>query len=141
MSLRYILEIKNKKDDGTQYIQIFGNNNLINELHEFAGIKIKEPFLDELPESFEKELNTDSLRALYKIVDDYCKDFAINGNTFDDFCDPFNILVSFDEFVAFGSWATVFQSAQMFYWLVRCKVITRDNFSINPDYMITFRYS
>lgn len=141
MSLRYILEIKNKKYDGIQYIQIFGRNDLIKKLHEFAGIKIKEPFLDELPESFEKELNTDSLRALYKIVDDYCKDFAMQGRTFEDPFDPFDISVSFDEFVAFGSWATVFQSAQMFYWLVRCKVITRDSFDINPDYTVTFRYS
>ena len=64
----------------------------------------------------------------------------MQDGTFDNFCDPFDISVSFDEFVTFGSWATVFQSAQMFYWLVRCKVITRENFDINPEYTVTFKY-
>lgn len=141
MSLRYILEIKNKKDGETHYIQIFGNNDLINKLHEFAGIKIPEPFLEEIPPSFKKELNTDSLRELYTIVDNYCKDFAMHGGTADGIFDPFDISVSLDEFTEFSSWATVFQSAQMFYWLVKYKVITRDNFDINPNHTVTFRYS
>ena len=65
MSLRYELEIKNKKTGSVRYIQLFGRNDLIDELHKFAGIKIKEPFLEEAPESFKKELNSDSLKELY----------------------------------------------------------------------------
>ena len=141
MSLRYILEVKNKKDGGTRYIQIFGNNDLINKLHEFAGIKIPEPFLEEIPPSFKKELNADSLRELYIIVDNYCKDFAMHGGAADGIFDPFDISVSLDAFTEFSSWATVFQSAQMFYWLVRYNVITKESFDINPDYAVTFRYS
>lgn len=140
MSLRYELEIKNKKTGGVRYIQLFGRNDLIDELHEFAGIKIEEPFLEETPESFEKELNSDSLKELYTIVDDYCKNFAMQGGTFDDLTDPSDIEISIDSFSAFGLFATVFQSAQMFYWLVKYKVITDNSFEINPDYTITFRY-
>ena len=65
----------------------------------------------------------------------------MQGGTFDDLTDPFDIEISIDSFSAFGFFATVFQSAQMFYWLVRCKVITKDSFDINPDYTVTFRYS
>lgn len=90
MSLRYMLEIRNKKIDSVQYIQIFGNNRFIKKLHEFAGI--------ETPEPFEKELNTNSLRALYTVVDNYCKDFAMQGGTFNDLTDPFNSSINFDEF-------------------------------------------
>ena len=141
MFLRYELEIKNKKTGSVRYIQLFGRNDLIEELHEFAGIKIEEPFLEETPESFEKELNSDSLKELYTIVDNYCKNFAMQGGTFDGLTDPFDIEISIDSFSAFGLFATVFQSAQMFYWLVRYKVITRESFDINPDYTVTFRYS
>lgn len=142
MSLRYILEIKNKTDGETRHIiQLFGRNDLINELHAFAGIKIEEPFLEETPESFEKELNKDSLKELYTVVDNYCKNFAMNGGTFDDLTDPFDIDISFDSFSVFGFFATVFQSAQMFYRLIKYKVITRDSFDINPEYTVTLSYN
>ena len=142
MSLRYILEIKNKTDGKTRHIiQLLRRNDLIDELHAFAGIKIEEPFLEETPESFEKELNKDSLKELYTVVDNYCKNFAMNGGTFDDLTDPFDIDVNIVSFSAFGLFATVFQSAQMFYWLVRYNVITRDSFDINPEYTVTLTYS
>ena len=141
MSLRYELEIKNKKTGSVRYIQLFGRNDLIDELHEFAGIKIKEPFLEETPESFEKELNSDSLRELYTIVDNYCKNFAMRGGTFDDLTDPFSVYINFDTFLTLSAFATVFQSAQMFYRLVKYNVITRDSFDINPEYTVTLSYN
>lgn len=141
MSLRYELEITNKKTGGVRYIQLFGRNYLIDELHEFAGIKIEEPFLEETPESFEKELNSDSLKELYTIVDNYCKNFAMRGGTFDDLTDPFDVYINFDTFLTLSAFATVFQSAQMFYRLVKYNVITRDSFDINPEYTVTLSYS
>lgn len=142
MSLRYILEIKNKTDGETRHIiQLFGRNDLINELHAFAGIKIEEPFLEETPESFEKELNKDSLKELYTVVDNYCKNFAMRGGTFDDLTDPFDVYINFNTFLTLSAFATVFQSAQMFYRLVKYNVITRDSFDINPEYTVTLTYS
>lgn len=135
------MKSKIKKTGSVRYIQLFGRNDLIEELHEFAGIKIEEPFLEETPESFEKELSSDSLKELYTIVDNYCKNFAMRGGTFDDLTDPFGVYINFDTFLTLSAFATVFQSAQMFYWLVRYKVITRESFDINPDYTVTFRYS
>ena len=141
MSLRYELEIKNKKTGDVRYIQLFGRNYLIDELHEFAGIKIEEPFLEETPESFEKELNSDSLKELYTIVDNYCKNFAMQGGTFDDLTDPFGVYINLDTFLTLSAFATVFQSAQMFYRLVKYNVITRDSFDINPEYTVTLSYN
>lgn len=142
MSLRYILEIKNKTDGETRHIiQLFGRNDLINELHAFAGIKIEEPFLEETPESFEKELNKDSLKELYTVIDNYCKNFAMRGGTFDDLTDPFDVYINFNTFLTLSAFATVFQSAQMFYRLVKYNVITRDSFDINPEYTVTLTYS
>jgi len=73
MSYRYEISItKNNKE--LESIQLF-RNMIIQDIHEFIANKFNLKFIDEEPD-FEVELDSDTLNELYKIIDNYCYEFA-----------------------------------------------------------------
>ena len=73
MSYRYELNI-NKNNKELESIQLF-RNMIIQDIHEFIANKFNLKFIDEEPD-FEVELDSDTLNELYKIIDNYCYEFA-----------------------------------------------------------------
>lgn len=73
MSYRYEISItKNNKE--LESIQLF-RNMIIQDIHEFIANRFNLKFIDEEPD-FEVELDSDTLNELYKIIDNYCYEFA-----------------------------------------------------------------
>lgn len=77
MSFRYILETK-KDGETIDYIQLFGNNDYIEPVHNFIQERF---FADEESEfdedgCFEVVLSKDDLNELYRVVDKYCLDLV-----------------------------------------------------------------
>lgn len=72
MSFRYTLEIVDKNGKSLDYLQLFGNNDFIQELHEFA--KRHDGLQDY--EDFCVILNNETLNELYAVVDNCCLNFA-----------------------------------------------------------------
>lgn len=81
MSYRYELSI-HKDNKELEYIQLF-RNMIIPEIHEYISDKFNLKFIDDDCD-FEVELDNDTLNELYKIIDNYCynyakKDLAVNS--------------------------------------------------------------
>jgi hypothetical protein len=81
MSYRYELSI-HKDNKELEYIQLF-RNMIIPEIHEYISDKFNLKFIDDDCD-FEVELDSDTLNELYKIIDNYCynyakKDLAVNS--------------------------------------------------------------
>lgn len=81
MSYRYELSI-HKDNKELEYIQLF-RNMIIPEIHEYISDKFNLKFIDDDCD-FEIELDSDTLNELYKIIDNYCynyakKDLAVNS--------------------------------------------------------------
>lgn len=73
MSYKYEISItKNNKE--LESIQLF-QNMIIPEIHEYISNKFNLKFIDEEPD-FEVELDSDTLNELYKIIDNYCYEYA-----------------------------------------------------------------
>ncbi len=73
MSFRYTLEIVDKNGKSLDYLQLFGNNDFIQELHEFAK---RHNGLQDY-EDFSVILNNETLNELYAVVDNYCLNFVL----------------------------------------------------------------
>lgn len=73
MSFRYEVTITNEKTGKQGYVQLFGNNEYIPELHEFASKVTGEPADGD--GCFETKLNSKQLNELYKVVDNVCLEF------------------------------------------------------------------
>ena len=83
MSNRYCVEVFDSNKELVDYLQLFGNNDYIEELHEFAnecGFDIDGDYC------FEGQIDAKQLEELYKIVDKVCID--INNKS------PLNISVT-----------------------------------------------
>lgn len=79
MSFRYTLTVL-KQEEECGYIQLFGNNDFIEQVHDFT----QQRFQSELDEDlffeeglFKVRLNKDDLNELYRIVDAYCVDLVL----------------------------------------------------------------
>lgn len=73
MSYRYELSI-HKDNKELEYIRLF-RNMIIPEIHEYISNKFNLKFIDDDCD-FEVELDSDTLNELYKIIDNYCYEFA-----------------------------------------------------------------
>ena len=73
MSYRYELNI-NKNNPELESIQLF-RNMIIPEIHDYISDKFNLIFIDD-DTDFEVELDTNTLNELYKIIDNYCYEFA-----------------------------------------------------------------
>lgn len=73
MSYRYELSI-HKDNKELEYIQLL-RNMIIPELHDYISDKFNLTFIDD-DTDFEVELDNDTLNELYKIIDNYCYEFA-----------------------------------------------------------------
>lgn len=143
MSFRYEIIIeKNNKE--VNYIQLFGNNDYIEEVHDY--IKNKSNLENKLEDeaSFEVELSKNELNKLYKIIDEYClglarqKDYRyidVLKNYTDDYGDFGLYNLSYDNYY-------VLQSARLCKFLVDSEGI--DNFccpfEILDGYKVLFSY-
>ena len=143
MSFRYEIIIeKNNKE--VNYIQLFGNNDYIEEVHDY--IKSKFNLENELEDDdFEVELSKNELNELYKIIDKYCfklaqqKDYRyidVLEKYREDYGDFGLYNLSYDNYY-------VLQSARLCKFLVHSEGI--DNFccpfSILDGYKVIFKYS
>lgn len=73
MSYRYELRT-NKNNKELEYLQLF-RNMIIPEIHDYIHNKFNLKFIDD-DTDFEVELDTNALNELYKIIDNYCYEFA-----------------------------------------------------------------
>lgn len=80
MSFRYTLTVL-KQEEECGYIQLFGNNDFIEQVHDF----VEQRFQSELgADSFFEEglfkvrLDKDDLNELYRVVDAFCFDIVLN---------------------------------------------------------------
>lgn len=74
MSCRYTLSIYENHQE-KESIQLF-RNRIIPEIHDFIASTFSIPFDDDGEAYFEVELDSDTLNALYRIIDHYCYDYA-----------------------------------------------------------------
>lgn len=127
MSYRYEINItKNNKE--LESIQLF-RNMIIQDIHEFIANKFNLKFIDEEPD-FEIELDSDTLNELYKIIDNYCYEFAkrdLAVNSYIDLLYDYN-KYNYDDFglanidIAANN-LTVLQSAALNLFLTRSEKI------------------
>lgn len=80
MSFRYTLTVL-KQEEECGYIQLFGNNDFIEQMHDFAEQRLQ----SELDEDsffedglFKVRLDKDDLNELYRVVDAYCFELVLN---------------------------------------------------------------
>lgn len=73
MSYRYEISIY-KDNKELEYIQLF-RNMIIPEIHDYIADKFNLKFIEDDCD-FEVELDSDTLNELYKIIDNYCYEFA-----------------------------------------------------------------
>lgn len=74
MSYQYTLSIY-KNNQEKESIQLF-RNRIIPEIHDFIASTFSIPFDDDSEAYFEVELDSDTLNALYHIIDHYCYRYA-----------------------------------------------------------------
>lgn len=144
MSFRYEIIIeKNNKE--VNYIQLFGNNDYIKEVHDYIKNKFNLENDLENDLDFEVHLSKNKLNELYKIIDEYClglarqKDYRyidVLKNHTDDYGDFGLYNLSYNNYY-------VLQSARLCKFLVDSEGI--DNFCcpfhILDDYKVIFKYS
>lgn len=144
MSFRYILEITDKNNKSLDYLQLFGNNDFIKELHEFA--KRHDGLQDY--EDFSVILNNDTLNELYDVIDNYCldlvKDEVHNIISLKDCYDRYYGRISFGESLVdllYGNYYAM-QSARLYKWLFKSDYITGlvGDFRINEEVQVKFEY-
>ena len=73
MSYRYEMSIS-KNNKKLESVQLF-RNMIIPEIHEYISDKFNLTFIDD-DTDFEVELDSDTLNELYKIIDNYCYNYA-----------------------------------------------------------------
>lgn len=144
MSFRYTLEIIDEQGKSLDYLQLFGNNDFIKELHEFA--KRHDGLQDY--EDFCVILNNDTLNELYTVVDNCCLNFA-KDETYRkiDVIECYNKYygrISFGESLIdllYGNYYTM-QSARLYDWLFKSDYITGlvGDFEINGNVQVKFEY-
>lgn len=147
MSYRYELSI-HKDNKELEYIQLF-RNMIIPEIHEYISDKFNLKFIDDDCD-FEVELDNDTLNELYKIIDNYCYNYAkkdLAVNSYIDLLYNYN-KYNYDDFglanidIAANN-LTVLQSAALNLFLTRSEKIIGycHPFKIGEGINVLFRFS
>ena len=144
MSFRYTLEVIDKNNKSLDYLQLFGNNDFIQELHEFA--KRHDGLQDY--EDFCVILNNDTLNELYDVVDNCClnlaKDETYSKIDLNECYNRYHGRISFGESLTdllYGNYY-VMQSATLYNWLFKSDYITGlvGDFKIDEKVQVRFEY-
>lgn len=147
MSYRYELNI-NKNNPELESIQLF-RNMIIPEIHDYISDKFNLIFIDD-DTDFEVELDTNALNELYKIIDNYCYEFAKKDLAVNSYIDLlYNYKkYNYDDFglanidIAANN-LTVLQSAALNLFLTRSENIIGycHPFKIGEGINVLFRFS
>lgn len=147
MSYRYEISI-HKDNQELECIQLF-RNMIIPEIHEYIADKFNLKFIDD-DIDFEVELDNDNLNKLYKIIDNYCYEFAkkdLAVNSYIDLLYDYN-KYNYNDFglanidIAANN-LTVLQSAALNLFLTRSEKIIGycHPFKIGEGINVLFRFS
>lgn len=147
MSYRYeIIITKNNKE--LESIQLF-RNMIIPEIHEYIANKFDLTFIDD-DTDFEVELDNDTLNELYKIIDNYCYNYANQSLAVNSYIDLLYNYKKYD-YNDFGASnldvaannLTVLQSAALNLMLCRSEHIIgyTHPFKISEGVRVLFRFS
>lgn len=147
MSYRYELNI-NKDNKELESIQLF-RNMIIPEIHEYIANKFDLTFIDD-DTDFEVELDNDTLNELYKIIDNYCYNYANQSLAVNSYIDLLYNYKKYD-YNDFGASnldvaannLTVLQSAALNLMLCRSEHIIgyMHPFKISEGVRVLFRFS
>lgn len=147
MSYRYEISI-HKDNKELEDIQLF-RNIIIPEIHDYISDKFNLKFIDD-DTDFEVELDSDTLNELYKIIDNYCYEFAkkdLAVNSYIDLLYNYN-KYNYDDFglanidIAANN-LTVLQSAALNLFLTRSENIIGycHPFKIGEGINVLFKFS
>lgn len=143
MSFRYEIIIeKNNKE--VNYIQLFGNNDYIEEVHDYIKNKfnLENDLEDDL--DFEVELSRNELNELYKIIDKYCLELAKQKDY-----RYIDILKNYRDGEDFGLYNLSYDNYYVLQSAVFCKFLVYSEgidgfccpFKILDGYKVIFKYS
>nr|DAR80880.1 MAG TPA: hypothetical protein [Caudoviricetes sp.] len=149
MSFRY--ELKTKKDGETiDYIQLFGNNDYIEPVHNFIRERFFADEESEIDEDgcFEVVLSKDGLNDLYRVVDKYCIDLVKGDEKTYRYIDLLKNYHGDSDDFGQSNWAIVqgnyysLESAALNNFLAKNKAIRgfMCPFEIKEGYEVAFRY-
>lgn len=150
MSFRYTLTVL-KQEEECGYIQLFGNNDFIEQVHDF----VEQRFQSELDEDsffddglFKVRLNKDDLNGLYRVVDAYCLEFVLKDEKGHRYID---LLENYSKDADFGlsNWDVILgryyalESAKLNDFLNKNEAFCgfMCPFEIKEGYEVLFRYS
>lgn len=147
MSYRYEISI-HKDNQELEYIQLF-RNMIIPEIHDYISNKFNLQFIED-DTDFEVELDNDALNELYKIIDNYCYEFAkkdLAVNSYIDLLYDYN-KYNYNDFglanidIAANN-LTVLQSAALNLFLTRSEKIIGycHPFKIGEGINVLFKFS